>query len=147
MPIVSTAEFEKTSLLSKFPLGTKSNLSENTVGEFLHELSREILSEPRAKEFPDLITVGFFCRKSSLKVWKLKIPEIKYRRGIGTVTHIAPGNIPVNFAFSLLMGMISGNSKLVRLHTRHFPQVSLFVEQLLDPNRLLARLILVPLVF
>ncbi len=128
MPIVSVTEFETTPLLSKFPIGMKSNLSDDNVVEFLHELSRQILSDPRAKEFPDLMTVGFFCRKSSLKRCKLTIPELKYRRGIGTVTHIAPSNIPVNFAFSLLMGMISGNSNLVRMPTQHYPQVALFVE-------------------
>ena len=128
MPIVNLAEFEKTPLLSKFQIGMKSNLSDNNVIEFLHELSREILSDPRSKEFADLMTVGFFCRKSSIKRCKLKIPELHYRRGIGTVTHIAPSNIPVNFAFSLLMGMISGNSNLVRIPSQNYPQVALFVE-------------------
>ena len=36
-------------------------------------------------------------------------------------------NIPVNFAFSFLMGFLSGNSNIVRLPTKEFDQIKIFV--------------------
>lgn len=128
MPIVNSEVFESKTWLSKFQMGAKVRLGEKILIDFLHELSRQILQDPRSKEFPDLITVGFFCRKSSIQKILLQIPELDFRRGVGSVIHIAPGNIPVNFAFSLFMGMLSGNSNLVRLPTREFKQVDLFIE-------------------
>ena len=49
------------------------------------------------------------------------------RLGWGTVLHIAPANIPVNFAFSFLMGFLSGNINYVRVPSNPYPQVDLIV--------------------
>lgn len=49
------------------------------------------------------------------------------RLGWGTLLHIAPANIPVNFAFSFLMGFLSGNSNYVRVPSTPYPQVDLIV--------------------
>ena len=60
------------------------------------------------------------------------------RLGWGTVLHIAPANIPVNFAFSFLMGFLSGNINYVRVPTTPYPQVDLIVgaidDILADPD-------------
>ena len=42
------------------------------------------------------------------------------------VFHIAPSNVPVNFAFSLVMGMLSGNSNIVRMPSKN-EQVDIIV--------------------
>ena len=47
--------------------------------------------------------------------------------GRGVVFHIAPSNVPVNFAFSLVMGMLSGNSNIVRVPSQKFEQVDIIV--------------------
>ena len=49
------------------------------------------------------------------------VPERASRLGWGTVLHIAPSNIPVNFAFSFLMGFLSGNVNHVRVPSNPLP--------------------------
>ena len=88
--------------------------SDETI-EFLNNIYLQI-NKKIYKKFTDLITFGFWCRKSNL----LKIKsdyEKKYRMfGRGLVLHITPSNASMNFAFSLAIGLLSGNSNLVRLH-------------------------------
>ena len=98
--------------------------------DFLVALSKSILRSPAAKEFPDLITFGYYCRKSNLT--KLKLTQTTsdnegLRFGLGTCLHIAPSNIPMNFAFSFLMGFLSGNRNVVRIPTKKFEQLDVFL--------------------
>ncbi len=96
--------------------------------EFLDELSKRILNSSSAKAFSDLITVAFYCRKGNIK----KIQEQHGRSvgsmGRGLALHIAPSNVPMNFAYSLIFGLVSGNCNLVRLPSENYKQVSLFCE-------------------
>ena len=39
------------------------------------------------------------------------------------IFHISPSNVPLNFAFSFIFGLLSGNSNIVRLPSKMFPQV------------------------
>lgn len=43
--------------------------------------------------------------------------------GRGVSFHIAPSNVPVNFAYSLVVGLITGNKNIVRVPSKDFPQV------------------------
>lgn len=102
---------------------------------FLVSLSKSILRSSAAKEFPDLITFGYYCRKSNLM--KLKLKQIapdsdSFRFGLGTCLHIAPSNIPMNFAFSFLMGFLSGNQNIVRIPTKKFEQLDVFLNLFLE---------------
>jgi hypothetical protein len=47
------------------------------------------------------------------------------RLGLGVVFHIAPSNVPVNFAFSFAFGLLSGNANVVRVPSRDFPQTEI----------------------
>ena len=47
------------------------------------------------------------------------------RLGRGLVFHVAPGNVPVNFAYSLAAGLLSGNANVVRLPSAPYPQVEI----------------------
>jgi hypothetical protein len=49
----------------------------------------------------------------------------KLRLGRGVVFHVAPSNVPVNFAYSLVAGLLAGNANIVRIPTREFPQVDI----------------------
>jgi len=44
------------------------------------------------------------------------------------VFHITPSNVPVNFAFSFVFGLLSGNANIVRAPSRSFPQVDVICE-------------------
>lgn len=97
--------------------------------DYLNALSKEINKDPRLRQYPDVATFSFFCRKANVVQLKNKF----YRDGIiklgrGIVFHIAPSNVPVNFAFSLVTGLLSGNSNIVKVPSKKFDQISIIID-------------------
>ena len=98
----------------------------DTVCEFLEELSTALMKHSEAREYPDVIAFAFWCRKANLAILKKKfLQNNPIRLGRGIVFHIAPANVPVNFAFSLCFGLIAGNTNIVRISSKNSPQVEL----------------------
>ncbi len=48
--------------------------------------------------------------------------------GLGLTFHICPANVPVNFAFSMAFGLLSGNSNVLRLPSKSSPAAELLLE-------------------
>ena len=42
--------------------------------------------------------------------------------------HIAPSNVPVNFAYSLIAGLLAGNSNIVKVPSKDFDQVKIITD-------------------
>ena len=80
--------------------------------------------------FSVVVTFAFWIRKAS--VLKLKERFEKHnnsiRLGKGVVFHIAPSNVPVNFAYSMVAGLLNGNANVVRIPSRDFDQVRILVD-------------------
>jgi len=96
---------------------------------YLNLLSKELYQNTNLKSFPDVATFAFYCRKANILSLKNKHSlndRIKLGRGI--VFHISPSNVPVNFAYSFLAGLLAGNSNIVRVPSRDFDQVNMIVE-------------------
>ena len=127
MPIHDSKSFEAGGWLKEFAFGARRMADDTRVENFLHALSRAILKNPDARTYPDLMTFGYFCRRASIAQARDTLSDLPRRTGWGTLIHIAPSNIPVNFAFSLVMGMVSGNSNIVRVPTQTFVQMELLV--------------------
>jgi hypothetical protein len=98
------------------------------VVSFLSVLSKSILSHRESKQFPDLVTFAFFCRTSSIRRIKSTYVDSQVRLGLGVALHIAPANVPINLAFTFVFGLLSGNSNVVRMPTKTWPQIDLFLE-------------------
>lgn len=100
--------------------------------EFCQEVSKELLQTGQGKKYPDIVTLGFWLRKSSLEMLKKRflIEDGGVRLGRGVIFHVAPSNVPVNFAYSLFSGMICGNANIVRVPSREFRQVSIIIKAL-----------------
>ncbi|MFT9014140.1 MAG: acyl-CoA reductase [Acetobacter sp.] len=128
MPIVTIDDCEHHDWQKGFALSSRRAFFDDTTREFLHALSLAILKHPDARQYPDLVTFAYFCRKANLHALSQRYDDAIQRSGWGTVVHIAPSNIPINFAFSLVFGLLAGNSNIVRMPSRHFPQNDLFVE-------------------
>ncbi len=94
------------------------------VCNFLNELSNMIRRDKECKSYPDIITFGFFCRKANIERIKKKYKE-EYRIGRGFSFHIAPSNVPINFAYTLVAGLLSGNACVVRASTKDFKQTKI----------------------
>lgn len=90
--------------------------------DFLQALSEKLRPH---REYSDVATFAFWCRRAAMQREKLRYDDIDARLGRGVVFHIAPSNVPVNFAFSLVCGLLAGNANIVRMPSRPFAQVEL----------------------
>lgn len=97
------------------------------VVEFLAALSGRLLKDPAVRAFPDVATFGFFCRRANLATLQAAHRTDERRAGRGILFHIAPANVPINFAYSLVAGLLSGNRNIVRVSSEPFAQVDIVV--------------------
>jgi hypothetical protein len=111
---------------------------DNNVCDFLSEFSNILISDKNAKKYNDLIALAFWCRKKNLiKLKKLK-QNNETRIGRGLIFHITPSNVPTNFFYSLIFGLLSGNSNIVKVPSKKFIQISIIssiIEKLLKKRK------------
>lgn len=100
--------------------------------EYLNALSLALNKDPRVRAYPDVATFAFFCRKANtLNLKKKNLQDGILRLGRGIVFHIAPANVPVNFAYSLVCGILSGNLNIIRVPSKNFEQVEIICNAIL----------------
>ncbi len=110
-------------LLNQLPL----YYFDNNIIDYLNELSKELFKLNEIKAYPDLLTLAFFCRKANLNNLKLNYSNnSKIKIGRGLAFHVTPSNVPMNFAYSYIAGLLSGNNNIVRVPSKEFKQVELF---------------------
>ncbi len=97
--------------------------SEDVCG-FLGDLSAALMKNRKAAAYADIVSFAFFCRKSGIEKIKCKYKE-EIRLGRGLAFHIAPSNVPINFAFSFVFGLLSGNANIVRISSKPFEQTEI----------------------
>ena len=86
------------------------------------------MNQTGLRKFPDLASFGFFIRKSNLQhIEKLHKKENDCHIGLGTAFHIAPSNVPLNFAYSLVTAILCGNPSIVRISSKKFEQSELLI--------------------
>lgn len=103
----------------------------DNVIEFLNALSSALLKDRESRLYPDAITFAFFCRKGNLLKLKDEYTgDGVLRMGRGLLFHIAPSNVPINFGYSLVAGLLAGNNNIVRVSSKQFPQVDLIIKHL-----------------
>jgi hypothetical protein len=98
--------------------------SEKAVG-FLSALSSEILKDRRSRNNADVMSYAYWIRKAALEYAKEKHTDYQSRIGRGVAFHIAPSNVPVNFAVSMTSSILAGNATLIRVSTKRFEQVDI----------------------
>tara|TARA_B110000027_G_scaffold134257_1_gene166076 strand:- start:2621 stop:3838 length:1218 start_codon:yes stop_codon:yes gene_type:complete len=105
------------------------NVFNKKVKYFFDELSFYIFKNPQIKSFPDLASFGFFCRKANIKFLENKyLNFLENRYGRGLVLHFTPSNVPLNFAYSLFFGLITGNSNIIRLSNNNHDQAKILIK-------------------
>jgi len=92
--------------------------------EFLSDLSAALLSDGEARSYPEVAAFAFFCRRASLQKLRTAYDDLDGRLGRGLAFHIAPGNVPMNFAYSLVAALLAGNASIVKAPSRTFAQVA-----------------------
>lgn len=104
---------------SPLPVYSEESLS------FLSDLSAELLHSPACRAYPDVMSFAFWCRKGNLQKLREARTDRETRLGRGLAFHVAPSNVPVNFAFSFAFSLLAGNGNIVRAPSKAFPQVDL----------------------
>lgn len=133
-------------------VGNAETLSEKPVVPFADEvieeldaLSKVLMKDPASRQYPDVVTFAFFCRRGNLlKLREQYTPSTLHitpstlhnqpRLGWGLIFHIAPSNVPVNFAYSVVAGLLAGNTNVVRVSQKQFPQVDIIVKHMQATN-------------
>ena len=93
---------------------------------YLDALSKELNKDPNIRVYPDVATFGFFCRRANILSLKKKHSSNDILRlGRGLLFHIAPSNVAVNFAYSLVSGLLAGNINIVRVPSKNFLQIDI----------------------
>ena len=83
---------------------------------FLAELSKRLIAHQDTRALPDVMSFAYWIRKANLAALQERTTSPgQIRVGLGLVFHICPSNVPVNFAFSMAFGLLSGNSCVLRL--------------------------------
>lgn len=118
------ANSELVDVLELHPDEIFSDLSISFLSTLSSVLSKNIL----IRNYPDVATFAFFCRKGNILLNKKKIESESIRLGRGVVFHIAPSNVPVNFAYSMVAGILSGNVNIVRVPSIHFEQIDIICQ-------------------
>ena len=104
--------------------------AERTI-EFMGAFSRNLLKDYRTKGFVDVTSYAFWIRNASLRQIKEHYyPHVESKVGRGMAFHIAPSNVPVNFAVSFTSSLLAGNMNVVRVSDKPFEQVSIIVDAL-----------------
>lgn len=93
--------------------------------DFISKLSEILRNDTLARTWPDVMSLAFWCRKSNILRISKDVMHKEMRLGRGLTFHIAPSNIPVNFAFSFLFSLLAGNANIVRVPTKSFPQIDI----------------------
>ena len=96
---------------SKFSLDPFEPFSRD-VCNFLNSLSKELDTAKNMKDYPDLKALSFWCRSKNILKLKNNFNSEKNRVGLGMIFHVTPANIPTNFAYSLIFGLLTGNSNV-----------------------------------
>ncbi len=118
----------------KYLVGNKniSRTPHNPFGKdelnFLEQLSNIIKDDARSRTQSDILSFAFWCRKKNLINLKKKNEEKFLKKGIGLIFHITPSNVPTNFLFSLILGLITGNSNIVKVPFKDFYQIKIICD-------------------
>lgn len=95
---------------------------------FVTELSNLILKNKKFKIFPDLITFAFWCRNKNLLKIKNVFLNDDIKKNIGLILHIPPTNVPISLAYSFILGLLTGNSNIVRVPRPNISNIKEFLK-------------------
>ena len=117
---------------------------------FCATLSRDLLSDPRARAHPQLTALGYWIRPAAIR----RLEE-HYRAGErpglvrvprGLVFHLPPANVDTLFVYAWLLSLAVGNGNLVRLSAETTPAGGVLlglIERALRPSDLRRRTMIV----
>jgi hypothetical protein len=97
---------------------------------FVNDVSATILKDRFFKQYPELMTLAFWMRRShilSIKDYFNKQKAGKIILGRGIIFHIAPSNVDTIFVYSWFISLLMGNSNIVRISSKSNTQTELLL--------------------
>jgi len=99
-------------------------------------LSKALMTDPRARRVPELVTLGYFLRPAALNALRqrfrargaddvVEVPQ-------GLVFHVPPANVDTIFVYSWALSLLAGNANVLRLSERASPVVDVLCELLCE---------------
>ena len=95
--------------------------------DFLSDFSKELKKEKKIYKYPDLIYLVFWTSYKKIGEAKKKFLSRNIRLGRGLIFHICPSNVPTNFIYSFFFGLLSGNSNIVKVPSKAFPEKNIIL--------------------
>jgi len=74
----------------------------------------------------------FWCTNKKILEAKKNFSENYIRLGRGLIFHICPSNVPTNFVYSFFFGLLSGNSNIVKIPSKSFPEKDIILDTIND---------------
>lgn len=96
--------------------------------DFIDEFSSLLRKHKNFKKYPDLHFLSLWSSKKEILKKKNYYNRDQKRFGRGLVFHVTPSNLPTNFAYSFLVGILSGNSNIVKLPSKTFEETKIILE-------------------
>jgi len=112
---------------------------ESIIISFINEFSKAIFTDKEFKQYPELISLAFWMRESSINKLKLEFFKRNENRLIaprGLALHFAPANVDAIFIYSLFLSLLVGNQNIVRVSSNKSEQQQLIIRVL---NQLLVK--------
>ena len=96
--------------------------------DFISDFSKE-LKKLNTKNLTELYFLMNWCtKKNILKIKNSLNLDKEERVGRGIVFHISPSNVPTNFFYSFLFGLIAGNSNIVKIPKNNYPEKEIILK-------------------
>ena len=99
------------------------NPFDDVICDFFDSLSQVIFKNKNDFEDSDILTLGFWLRKKNILKLKKIFFDDEFKLPLGVIYHITPNNVPINFAYSLFFGLITGNTNIVKVPSRKYFQI------------------------
>lgn len=108
----------KNSLLNKKIKVRPTEIYSKISLKFLKDFSIELRKDKNITKYPDLIYLVYWCNNCLKSIKKNNDNFLSLGRGL--VFHICPSNVPTNFIYSFIFGLLSGNSNIVKMPSKPF---------------------------
>jgi hypothetical protein len=98
---------------------------------YCQTLSEALLKDPKSREYPDLIALGFWLRQANLKPLLAPYQQSDfYRQPLGLVFHSAPANVDSLFVYSGILSLLCGNKNVIRLSSRSGGSTAILIDKI-----------------
>lgn len=99
--------------------------------DFCQALSQSIMGDIACRDYPDLIALGFWLRRSNiLEVLAPYKASVFVYKPLGRVFHAAPANVDSLFVYSGMLSLLCGNTNVIRLSRRSHGSSDILIKKL-----------------